>query len=238
LAKRRFRLWKKRRRKPPKLFARIKRLLLLAVLAMFLIPVLWVCLYSVLNPPTTITMTREAARLGGISYRLTDIEDVAPFVPLSMIAAEDANFCLHSGFDFDAIREVLEQGESRGASTISQQVAKNAFLWQGRSWVRKGLEAGFTILIELIWSKRRIIEVYLNVAETAEGVFGIEGAAGHYFSRKAARLNIRQASLIAAVLPSPKTRSASRPTRFLNRRARSIEAGIKTLQADGRASCL
>ena len=157
------------------------------------------------------------------------------------MAAEDARFCDHWGFDFAAIREAIEArkgGRVRGASTISQQVAKNVFLWHGRSWVRKGLEVGFTLLIEAIWPKRRIIEVYLNTAEFAPGVFGAEAAARHHFGREASALTADQAARLAAVLPAPKTRSAAAPSDFVRRRAAAIRDGAATLQAQGRDGCV
>ncbi len=196
-----------------------------------------VLLTSFVNPPTTYTIWSEGRRLGGVDRQWVPLEQVAPVVARSVVAAEDANFCLHWGFDVTAIRTALKEGGGRGASTISQQVVKNVFLWQGRSWIRKALETAITPAVEAIWSKRRIIEVYLNVAEMAEGVFGIEAAARHYFGVGPDALTARQAALIAAVLPSPKTRSASRPTPALQRRARAIVDGAATIAADGRAAC-
>ncbi len=152
------------------------------------------------------------------------------------------NFCLHWGFDLKAIGKALtanaEGKRIRGASTITQQVAKNLFLWQGRSWVRKGLEAGLALLIEIIWSKRRIIEVYLNVAEFDEGVFGIQAAARRYFIQNASGLSLAQAARLAAVLPDPKGRDAAAGTGFVRRRAIAITDGARTLAADGRDECL
>lgn len=197
----------------------------------------WVLLYRWIDPPTTPYIVGEDARLAGVARTWVDLEDVAPVMARAAVAAEDANFCLHWGFDVDAIRDAIEDGGTRGASTISQQVVKNAFLWQGRSWVRKALEAGMTPLMELLWPKRRIIEVYLNVAEFDEGVFGVEAAAQEYFGRSAADLTDRQAGLLAALLPSPKTRDASNPTAFLSRRANSVIDGAATIRADGRAAC-
>ena len=136
-----------------------------------------------------------------------------------------------------AIREAMEAnaegGGLRGGSGISQQVAKNAFLWQGRSWVRKGLEAGFTVLVEAIWPKRRILEVYLSVAEMGEGIFGLEAAAQRHFGVSAPELSGRQAALIAAALPDPKQRAPGRPSGWLQRRAAAIESGAGTLEASG-----
>lgn len=206
-----------------------------------LVAVLWVGAYRVINPPGGIYMAAEAVRLGGVARDWIDLNQMAAHMPRAAMAAEDARFCDHAGFDIEAIRAALEANERggrvRGGSTISQQVAKNVFLWHRRSWVRKGLEAGFTVLIELLWPKERILEVYLNIAEFDEGVFGVEAAARHYFGRSAADLTLTQSARLAAVLPSPKSRSASRPSSFVQRRSRQIAAGARTLQAEGRDSC-
>ncbi len=188
-------------------------------------------------PPVTPYMLTESYRLGGIRRAWVAIDDLPLHVPAAMVAAEDANFCLHWGFDMSAIRAAIADGARRGGSTISQQTTKNVYLWQGRSWFRKLLEAGLTPLVELFWTKRRILEVYLNVAEFGEGVFGIEAAAEHAFGTPAAGLSALQAARLAAVLPSPKTRSASAPTPFVRRRARAILDGAETIRIDGRADC-
>lgn len=196
-----------------------------------------VVLFSVINPPTTHTIWSEGRRLGGVDHQWVPIEDIAPVMARSVVAAEDANFCLHWGFDVAAIRAALEAGGGRGASTISQQVVKNVFLWQGRSWVRKALEAAITPAVEAIWSKRRIVEVYLNVAEMGEGVFGVEAAARASFDIGPEALSARQAALLAAVLPNPKARDAGVPSNRLNRRATAIMDGAATIRADGRSAC-
>lgn len=194
-------------------------------------------LYGAVNPPTTPYILAESRRLGGVSREWVPMERIAPAMARSAVAAEDANFCLHWGFDMAAIRAAIEAGGNRGASTISQQVVKNAYLWQGRSWLRKALEALMTPLMEAVWSKRRVLEVYLNVAEFDEGVFGVEAAAQHYFGVAAADLSGTQAARLAAVLPNPKERSASNPSAGLRRRAASIADGAATILADGRAAC-
>jgi monofunctional biosynthetic peptidoglycan transglycosylase len=165
------------------------------------------------------------------------MENIAPVMARSVVAAEDANYCLHWGFDMGAIRDALEDGGNRGASTISQQMVKNLYLWHGRSWPRKALEAILTPMVELIWSKRRILEVYLNVAEFDKGVFGVEAAARHYFEVSAAGLGPVQASRLAAILPDPKGRSAKDASAFVKRRAKQIAEGAATIGADGRAGC-
>ncbi|MEP6065650.1 MAG: transglycosylase domain-containing protein, partial [Paracoccaceae bacterium] len=141
------------------------------------------------------------------------------------------------GLDVAALRLATEEGRGRGASTISQQVVKNVYLWQGRTWLRKALEAGMTPLIEALWSKRRILEVYLNVAEFDEGVFGVDAAALHYFGETPKGLSNQQAARLAAVLPNPKGRSAKNPSARIRKRAASIQDGAATIKADGRAKC-
>ncbi|MEI4261511.1 monofunctional biosynthetic peptidoglycan transglycosylase [Roseovarius sp. D0-M9] len=188
-------------------------------------------------PGPTFYMKQEARRLGQIAYVWTPIDDIAPVMARAAVAAEDANFCNHWGFDMRAIREVLERGGARGASTISQQTVKNVYLWHGRSWPRKALEAAMTPVVETAWSKRRIIEVYLNVAEFDEGIFGVGAAARHYFGVNAADLTDRQAARLAAILPDPKNRSASQPSDWVRKRAASIMDGAATIRRDGRAAC-
>lgn len=192
---------------------------------------------SVLNPPTTPYMAAEAQRLGGVDHEWVRIEDIAPVMVRSVVAAEDARFCDHWGFDVQAIRAAIEAGANRGASTITQQVVKNVFLWQGRSWPRKALEALMTPAVEAAWSKRRIVEVYLNVAEFDEGVFGIDAAAFAAFGVTPADLGAAQAAQLAAVLPNPKGRSAAAPSQALARRAAQIRDGAATLAAEGRDAC-
>ena len=196
-----------------------------------------VLFYSVVNPPTTPYMVSESRRLGGVDRMWVSIEEVSPYVARSVIAAEDANFCNHWGFDMVAIRAALNEGNGRGASTITQQVVKNVYLWQGRSWTRKALEALMTPLVEALWSKRRIVEVYLNVAEFDEGVFGVEAAARHYFDIGPEELSPLQAARLAAILPDPKRRSASRPSALVRKRTKSIISGAATIRADGRSAC-
>jgi len=160
----------------------------------------------------------------------------------AVIAAEDSKFCEHDGFDVEAIEDALEErarGErQRGASTISQQTAKNVFLWQGGGWFRKGLETYFTFLIENLWTKRRIMEVYLNVAETGQGTYGVAAGSERYFGHSAARLTADEASRIAAVLPSPKTREAANPSGFTARYGNMIEARIAVVRRDALDSCV
>ncbi|TCL01610.1 monofunctional biosynthetic peptidoglycan transglycosylase [Shimia isoporae] len=196
-----------------------------------------VVFFAVVNPPMTWTMFEEKRRLGKIDHQWMPIEQIAPVMARSVVAAEDANFCLHWGFDVAAIREAIEEGGARGASTLTQQTVKNVYLWQGRSYIRKAIEALLTPLVEIAWSKRRILEVYLNVAEFDEGVFGIEAAARHYFGVGPEDLTAVQAARLAAVLPNPKARSASQPTARLRRRSAAIMDGAETIRGEPRDAC-
>lgn len=196
-----------------------------------------VLVYAGLNPPTTHTIWSEQRRLGAVDRVWVDVDNVAPVMLRSVVAAEDANFCAHWGFDMAAIRAAIESGAARGGSTISQQVVKNVYLWQERSYLRKAIEAVMTPMVEALWSKRRILEVYLNVAEFDEGVFGVEAAARHYFGVGPEKLSARQAALLAAALPNPKKRNPARPTAYLQKRAKAIASGAATIEADGRAAC-
>ena len=215
----------------------IRRWAVRLVAGAFLIAIALILLGAVVNPPTTYYMAQESRRLGGVDYQWVPLDQVAPVMARAVVAAEDANFCQHWGLDVDAIRDAIDEGRGRGASTISQQVVKNVYLWHGRSYLRKVLEAGLTPLMEAVWSKKRIIEVYLNVAEFDEGVFGVEAAARHYFGVGPEELSGVQAARLAAILPSPKTRSASRPSDYERKRARQILSGAATIQSDGRATC-
>ncbi len=196
-----------------------------------------IVVFSFLPPPINIYQLQESWRLGGISKDWVSWDDISPAMARSVVAAEDANFCLHWGFDMAAIRAAVDQGSQRGASTLTQQVAKNTFLWHGRSWLRKAMEAVLTPAIELVWSKQRILEVYLNVAEFDEGVFGVQAAAQHHFGVDARDLTDTQAARLAAVLPDPQGRSASDPSDFVRKRTRAILSGAETIAADGRADC-
>lgn len=220
---------------------RLRRGLVQLALGFVALSIGWVALYAVVNPPVTLLMLLEWRRLGDIDRAWRDLDAISPHLVRAVIAAEDARFCDHRGFDFDAIRKAIaerEDGRFRGASTISQQTAKNTFLWPRSDWARKALEAGFTVLIETIWGKRRIMEVYLNVAEFGEGVFGAEAAARRWFDRPAAELTLAQAARLAAILPSPRERSAARPSAFVAGRARAVAGGAETIRAEGRDACV
>jgi monofunctional biosynthetic peptidoglycan transglycosylase len=181
-------------------------------------------------PPLTTSLIMER-RIGswvrGRSYhvdcRWVPWKRISPAASLAVIAAEDQNFATHHGFDFESIQKAIDAHERgrrlRGASTLTQQVAKNIFLWSGRSFVRKGLEAYFTVLLELLWPKRRILEVYLNIVEMGEGVFGVEAAGRRYFRKPASSLSVEEAALLAAVLPNPIRMKANRPSEYVRERS-------------------
>jgi monofunctional glycosyltransferase len=215
----------------------LKRWVIRLCLIAMIVPVGVVAAHSVLNPPKGHYMRQEAKRLGGIDHHWVSADRIAPVMLRSVVAAEDAGFCGHWGFDMNAIRAALADGTGRGASTLTQQVVKNAYLWHGRNWSRKALEAVLTPVVELFWSKRRILEVYLNVAEFDEGIFGIEAASQHYFGVTPAKLSPLQAARLAAILPAPKDRSASRPSNYVRKRTSQIIDGAETIRRDGRADC-
>jgi monofunctional biosynthetic peptidoglycan transglycosylase len=193
-------------------------------------------------PPTTAFMLRDASGRRPLEYRWVDAAQMSASLPYAVVAAEDQKFPEHFGFDVESIREALDahgDGEQlRGASTITQQVAKNLFLWSGRSFVRKVLEAYFTVLLEAFLPKDRILEIYLNVAEFGPGVYGVEAAGEAYFAETAARLSDAEAALLAAVLPAPKTSSVVRPSGYVRERQRWILAQMRRLERDGSLASL
>jgi|SRR5690606_2833174 len=198
----------------------------------FILSVLWVLLLTFINPPVTWLMIQRGfeRKSNGKEWKITKrwlrYEDLSDHLKRAAIAGEDARFLTHWGFDREAITEAYQRNKSgdrlRGGSTISQQTAKNVFLWPARSWLRKGFETYFTLLIELFWSKKRILEVYLNVVETGDGLYGAEAAAQHYYGKSARSLTKRQAALMIAVLPNPRRWSPAKPTAFINRKANTI----------------
>ncbi|MBK9176105.1 MAG: monofunctional biosynthetic peptidoglycan transglycosylase [Flavobacteriales bacterium] len=184
-----------------------------------LISASWTALLGCVNPPVTWVMI-EQARLAGSFKRVNRaLEEMARAMPLAVISSEDQRFMTHSGFSWEQIQRAMEKNKRgkrvKGASTISQQTVKNVFLWPGRNYLRKGLEAWFTVLIEVLWTKERILEVYLNVAEMGRGVFGVEAAAQHCFGRTAMKLTPAQAALITATLPSPRRFSCIAPSGYV-----------------------
>ncbi len=215
------------------------RLTIKLVLAFVVLSVLWVLLYAVVPPPVTFTMLGDER---GATRDWTSLSAIDPDMVRAAIAAEDSKFCQHAGFDEQAIREAwranLSGGRIRGGSTISQQTAKNAFLWQGGGFLRKGLEAWFTVLIEHLWGKSRIMEVYLNVAETGLGTYGVEAGAQRYFAHAAATLSPTEAARLAAILPLPKKRAAKSPSGFTRRYGNAIQRRAGVVKRDGLAKCV
>ena len=192
-----------------------------------------------INPPITTVILSESISLDQkVNQEWRTIDKIGKNVILTVLASEDSNFCTHYGFDFNEIFRAKEKGFSRGASTISQQVSKNIILWRERSWFRKGLEALITIMIETLWSKKRILEIYLNIAETGNGYFGIQAISNSLFKKNSYDLTLKEASYIAVTLPNPKKRNAKKLSTNLKRRAESVRNGANTLRLDGRASCV
>ena len=192
-----------------------------------------------INPPITTVILSESISLDQkVNQEWRTIEKIGKNVILTVLASEDSNFCTHNGFDFNEIFRAKEKGFSRGASTISQQVSKNLILWRERSWFRKGLEALITIMIETLWSKKRILEIYLNIAETGNGYFGIQAISNSLFKKNSYDLTLKEASYIAVTLPNPKKRNAKKLSINLKKRAESVRNGANTLRLDGRASCV
>jgi len=197
-----------------------------------LLSILVVLPWRWLAPPTSTFMLREQVLHDRpVHYRWVPWDRISPHLAIAVVAAEDQKFPVHHGFDFESIVQALDEkkGRLRGASTISQQVAKNLFLWPGRSFVRKGLEAYFTILIETLWPKRRILEIYLNVAEFGPDTFGVGAASRRYFTKAPDKLSLWDASLLAAVLPNPKKMSAERPSAYVRGRAWDIRTWVHKL---------
>jgi monofunctional biosynthetic peptidoglycan transglycosylase len=213
-------------------FRRSLRRLGRAIVLLMGISVALVALYRVVPPPVTPLMVIRLFEGNWISKDWVSYDDISPNLVRAVIAAEDSGFCAHWGFDFEAIRKALRHNERsrrlRGGSTISNQTAKNAFLWPGDTmltrYARKAIEPYFTLLVETMWGKRRIIEIYLNVAEWAPGVYGAEAAAQHHFLKSAAKLSRREAALLAAVLPNPRRFSAGKPSAYISRRAGQVQA--------------
>jgi len=204
-----------------------------------LITIGWVGLYALVPPPLTATMVMDE---NGFNKDWTSISQISPHMVRAVIAGEDGKFCSHDGFDGEAIKQAIarnrEGGRIRGGSTISQQVAKNAFLWQGGGYFRKGLEAYFTFLIETLWSKKRIMEVYLNIAETGIGTYGVQAGSQRYFRKDAADLNRIQAARMAAALPQPKKRAVNGASGFTARYGNTIAARINVVRRDKLDGCI
>ena len=230
------------KRKRPGRGFRPFRFLLKLVLALLLLSVGLVVLYRFVPPPITATMVGDVIGGRGLDKDWMSLDEMDRDMVRAAIAAEDGKFCSHSGFDWDAIQDAAKRnasgGRIRGGSTISQQTAKNVFLWQGGGYFRKGLEAYFTVLIEAIWGKRRIMEVYLNVAETGIGTYGANAGSMRYFGHDASAMTATEAARIAAVLPLPKKRGAIAPKGFTRRYGNTIAARIGSVARDGLDACV
>jgi len=221
---------------------RIKRIAIRLILAWLGIWLAGILLFSFLPVPFSAVMVERqlgAWLRGDFSYVAhsdwVGHDDISPWMGLAVIASEDQKFPSHWGFDVAAIESVLDNSDSRmrGASTLSQQTAKNLFLWDGRSWIRKGLEAGLTVGIETVWTKRRILTVYLNIAEFGPGVFGVEAASQRYFHKPASRLTAAEAALLAAVLPNPIRFHAAAPSGYVRQRQQWILRQMRQLGGEG-----
>lgn len=222
-----------------------RRLLWLLVAAAFFVvggPLAAVLAYRVLPVPGTVLMVQRLFEGEGLDRRPVPLDRIDRDLVYAVIVAEDARFCEHQGFDLEAIRKAWKSNQRgrkiRGGSTLSQQTAKNVFLWPGRGWVRKGLEAYYTVLIETFWPKRRIAEVYLNAAEWGPGVYGAESAARYWFDKGAEDLTPGEAARLAAVLPSPRKWRAANPGRYVKKRSGRIAAASGTVRNDGLAACV
>jgi monofunctional biosynthetic peptidoglycan transglycosylase len=215
-----------------------------AAVYLFALSIFWVLIYRFIAPPATIHMIGESAFAGRtLHYKWVPLERISPHLVRSVIASEDGAFCNHWGFDFDEIERSWKRAQKRGngprgASTISQQTAKNAFLWVGRSYFRKGLETYFTGVMELTWPKRRIMEVYLNVIEYGPGIFGAEAASRHWFKKSAANLTATEAARLAAILPSPRRYRANPPGPYVASRTHTIAARAATIRNGGEDACV
>ena len=231
-----------KRRRKGSLVGRVIGWIVKLILAFLIISVLWVLAYRFVNPPITFTMIGDMVAGRGAQKEWMPISRIDRDMVRASIAAEDSKFCLHSGFDFEAIEDAMKRnasgGRIRGGSTISQQTAKNAFLWQGGGYFRKGMEAWFTFLIEHLWDKRRIMEVYQNLAETGIGTYGVNAGADRYFGHDASAMSPIEAARIAAVLPLPKSRGAVAPKGFTRRYGNTIAARIGVVGRDGLDACV
>jgi monofunctional biosynthetic peptidoglycan transglycosylase len=221
----------------------LARSLMVAAMIVVAVPVVQTVIYRFVPPPVTILMLTRLFEGKGLKKSWRPIERISPRLADAVIAAEDSGFCDHHGFDFAAMEKAAEAnerhpGKIRGGSTISQQTAKNVFLWPGRDYVRKGLEAGYTVLIEAIWGKRRILETYLNVVEWGPGIYGAQAASQSYFHVDADRLSPDQAARLAAVLPSPLKWKAAHPGRYVARRSGKIVARAAVVREDDLSACV
>jgi len=232
----------KRRRARGSIAGRLFGWIVKLIVAFFLLSILWVLAYRFINPPTTINMISDFVAGRGATRDWMPITQIYRDMVRAAIAAEDSKFCQHNGFDIDAIEDAMQRnasgGRIRGGSTISQQTAKNAFLWNGGGYARKGVEAWFTFLIEHLWGKRRIMEVYLNLAETGIGTYGVNAGSERYFGHDASAMSPTEAARIAAVFPLPKKRGAIAPKGFTRRYGNTIAARLGVVGRDGLDACV
>jgi monofunctional biosynthetic peptidoglycan transglycosylase len=234
--------YKRRRRNTRSWPQRIFGWIVTLVVAFFLISILWVLAYRFINPPITPNMIGDMLAGRGAHRDWMSIDDIDRDMVRASIAAEDSKFCSHHGFDFEAIEDAMKRnasgGRIHGGSTISQQTAKNAFLWNGGGYVRKGIEAWFTFLIEHLWGKRRIMEVYLNVAETGIGTYGVNAGSQRYYGHDASAMSPIETARIAAVLPLPKKRGVVTPKGFTRRYGNTIATRIGVVASEGLDRCV
>lgn len=227
----------KHKKKKDRTGGRLMGLLWRTAVAMLVFTIAVTLILRWVPPPTSSFMFRQRLAGIGVDYRWVPMDRISPHVALAVIAAEDQNFLDHWGVDLKAVADAIADNRTRkhprGASTISPQVVKNLFLWPGRSYLRKSIEVYFTLLIELVWPKQRILEVYLNIAEMGKGVFGVEAASQRFFHTSAARLNRQKAATLAAILPSPRRMSADRPSDYVVQRTWQIVGQMNALGGTG-----
>jgi len=242
MAKRKSTIPQYKRRRKRSVIGRIVGWIVKLIVAFFVISTLWVLAYRFVNPPITLNMIGDLVHGRGAHKEWMPIGDTDRDMVRAAIAAEDSKFCSHHGFDFEAIEDAMKRnasgGRIRGGSTISQQTAKNTFLWNGGGYARKGVEAWFTFLIEHLWGKRRIMEVYLNLAETGIGTYGVNAGSQRYFGHDASAMSSTEAARIAAILPLPKKRGAIAPKGFTRRYGNTIDARIDVVARDGLDACI
>ncbi len=226
------------------LFARLKRvlrLMLMILVILFLVPIVLTFLYSStsINPVSTLMAARFVSGKP-VERKWVKLDNINVVLVHSVMMSEDAKFCAHNGIDYEALNQVIDnalEGEkTRGASTLSMQTVKNLYLWPGRSYFRKLLELPLALITDYVWGKRRMIEIYLNIAEWGDGIFGIEAASQHYFRRSSKNLNARQSALLAVALPNPKWRNAAKASKNLRRLAKNIER--RAFQSGAYVKCL
>ena len=221
-----------------KLLQSLGRKLKKIIIVLFVAQLLYIIILRWVDPPITVTQLISWVEGYGLSRDYVSYKEISSNMKLAVMASEDQLFPVHNGFDWKSIEKAMTDNNKKkakrikGGSTISQQVAKNVFLWQGRTWVRKGLEAYFTFMIELVWGKERILEVYLNVAETGKGIFGVEAAARKYFKKAAKKLSPKEAAMIAACLPNPKKYKVSPPSPYITKRYPWVLTQMTNLHGD------